>query len=293
MLPDKPGETVAEFATPRGRLTTRTSLTPEAIAQGAVPVMNEHPVKSVEDYAVLEFIFEHAEYVPEYRAVAEVQSRIGGVGFVIPMINRLPFQQLVLDHVGEVPFFYMLYDQPGLVAKMMTLLNQVMLEDLNRLAEFNWPYLQFDDNLDGTVTNPRLFQEHCLPYYQRYTEILHGQGKKVGAHTDGDLKPLLPLLAECGLDICESFSPAPLTSCAFNEAWNAWKQGGPTIWGGIPSTILEESTSDKDFRNYVDDVLKLIGGHPIILGVADLVMPNNSIERVRYIADRVENHSVE
>ncbi len=35
-------------------------------------------------------------------------------------------------------------------------------------------------------------------------------------------------LAECGLDVCESFSPDPLTECTFEEAWQAW-QDGPII----------------------------------------------------------------
>ena len=85
------------------------------------------------------------------------------------------------------------------------------------------PYVEFPDNLHGLMTNPRLFGEFCLPVYQRYTEILHGQGKKVGSHMDGDVRPLLALVPQTGLDVCESFSPAPLTSCTFAEAWQAWQ----------------------------------------------------------------------
>ena len=73
--------------------------------------------------------------------------------------------------------------------------------------------LEFVDNLDELTTNSCLFAEYCLPSYQRYTEILHGQGKKAGSHMDGNVKTLLNLLSESGLDVCESFSPFPLTSC--------------------------------------------------------------------------------
>jgi len=130
-----------------------------------------------------------------------------------------------------------------------------------------------------------------LPYYQRYVEILHGQGKKVGSHTDGNLKPLLSLLAESGLDVCESISPAPLTECAFEKIWDAW-QNGPIIWGGIPSPILEERTGESEFRDYVYRLLETVGDQPIILGVGDLVMENNLIERIRYIVDQVEDHVI-
>jgi uroporphyrinogen-III decarboxylase len=139
------------------------------------------------------------------------------------------------------------------------------------------------------MTNPKLFAEFCLPYYQRYVEILHGQDKKVGSHTDGNLKPLLNLLAESGLDVCESFSPFPLTECTFEDAWKAW-QDGPMIWGGIPSPILEERTSQNEFQQYIEGLLRVIADRPMILGVGDMVMVNNSIERVRDIANKVEDH---
>lgn len=289
---DKPGETLAEFITPRGTLTTKTALSPEVIEQGGVPLMREHPVKGLDDIPALMYIFEHAEFVPGFDKVQDTQDKMGEIGFVIPMLNRHPFQQLALDHVGEVSLFYMIYDDPEAVDEMMAMLDEVTMEDLRSVAEFDWPYIQFDDNLDGMITNPKLFQKYSLPYYQKYTEILHNQGKKVGSHTDGNLIRLLELLAETGLDVAESFSPAPLTECTFADAWQAWQEKGPLIWGGIPSPILEESTTEADFKGYIDHVLEIVGDQPIIFGIGDLVLPNNSIDRVQYIAERVEAHSL-
>lgn len=55
------------------------------------------------------------------------------------------------------------------------------------------------------MTNPNLFKEYCLPYYQKYADLLHAQNKKSCSHVDGNLKPLVKLLPESGLDIYESF----------------------------------------------------------------------------------------
>jgi hypothetical protein len=289
MMRDRPGVTEAEFITPKGTLTTQTALSPENVAQGTVPMMTVHPFRGPEDLPAFEYILQHAEFVSRFPQVDETQARLGDFGFVVPMINRIPFQQLVLDHVGEVAFFYMLYDHPDLVDGMMNLLDQVMVDDLCQLDGYSGIYVQFDDNLDGVITNPRLFEKHCLPQYQRYTEILHGQGKKVGSHTDGNLKRLLPLLAESGLDVCESFSPAPLTECAFEDAYEAWKETGPIIWGGIPSPLLEPDIPEADLTDHLDRLFLAARQVPMILGIGDLVMPNNLIERVRMIAERVEN----
>lgn len=288
---DKPGVTVAKVITPVGKLTMRSRLVPDMIESGTVPFMQEHPIKDISDYRVLEYIVERAEYVPQYERVYEGQAKMGDIGFVMPFLSRIPFQQILLDYVGEVSLFYLLHDNPQLVEKMVALLDQQLIEAIHKLAGLSWPYIEFPDNIDGVMTNPRLFKKYCLPYYQRYTEILHGQGKKVGTHGDGNEKPILSLLAESGLDVCESFTPAPVTECTFEEAWNAWRDG-PIIWGGIPSLVLEAQTSESQFQDYVRRVLETVGDQPIILGVGDMVMGNNLIERVRYIADKVEQHVV-
>ena len=118
-------------------------------------------------------------------------------------------------------------------------------------------------------------------------------GLITASHTDGNLQGLFELLKESGLGICESISPEPLTPYTFEEIWEAFRDGGPIIWGGIPSLILEEQTSEKDFIAYVDKVLSIIDEPRIVLGVGDMVLPNNAIERVQYIAERVEQHSFE
>ena len=284
---ERAGVTVTELVTPAGRLTIRHAISDGMIASGASPYMTEHPIKDEADYKIIEYLIERAEYVSRYERLHEEQAKLGDIGYVVPLLPRIPFQQILLDYLGEVPLFYALYDDPESIRRLMALFDQQLVEILERLADLPVRYVEFPDNLHALMTNPRLFMEYCLPYYQRYTEILHGQGKKAGSHTDGDVQPLLGLLAESGLDVCESFSPAPLTACTFEEAWNAWRDG-PIIWGGIPSPILEARTSESDFRDYVRRLLEMVRGRPIILGVGDLVLGNNLIERVQYIAEQVE-----
>lgn len=287
---EKPGTTVTQFVTPKGTLTIRHELLPDMIASGSVAYKVEHFIKEPADYVVLEYILENAEYVPDYDRLQQEQSRIGEIGFVVPLVQRIPFQQILIDYVGEMKLFYWLYDEPGVIQKLMALLDEQCVTMLHALADFPGLYIEFVDNLEAQMTNPRLFEEFCLPYYQKYADILHGQGKKMGSHTDGNLKPLLHLLAESGLDVCESFSPAPLTACRFEDAREAWRHG-PLIWGGIPSPILEAGTPQREFEQYVEHVLQIVGEHPVILGVGDMVMGNNLIERVKYIADVIETRT--
>lgn len=289
---EKVGITETYLHTKLGSLHLRHELLPENVFAGLDPYLKEHLIKGEDSLKIVEYILEHAEYVPQYSKIAQVQSELGDYAFVVPLLHRIPFQQALLEYFGEISLFFSLHDSPDPIKRLLRILDDQMLEILDKLADFEWPYVEFPDNLHGLMTNPKLFREYCLPGYQKYISILHGQGKKVGSHTDGNLRPLLPLLKDSGLDVCESFSPYPLTDCRFEEAWEAWR-GGPLIWGGIPSPILEVSTTDDNFNRYIDDLLRVVQNEPILLGVADLFMYNNSIERVEEIARRIYQLSKE
>jgi hypothetical protein len=288
---EKAGETVTQYLTPRGTLQTRHELAEMGVATGTEPYLKEHFVKDEADYRTLEYLLERAEYVPQYERIVAEQQRLGDVGFVVPTPPRVPFQQVLLEYLGEVPLFYALHDNPRQIERLMQILDEQMMGILQHMAQLSMPYVEFPDNLHGLMTNPGLFRKYSLPCYQRYCDILHAQGKRVGSHTDGDVKSLLRLLRESGLDVCESFSPAPLTACTFDEAWQAWR-GGPIIWGGIPCPLLEQRTGEQEFRNYLEHVLDVVEGQPIVLCIVDMVMGHNSLDRIRYIAEQVERHAV-
>ena len=290
---DRPGKTEIEFITPVGKLALMYVYTDSLVQMGkAEPYLAEHLIKNDDDYRIAEYIIERAEFVPLFENVYADQELVGENGFIVPWLHRIPFQQVLLEYLGEVPLFNALYDNRRRLDRLIDVLDQQLVETLHCLSALKAPYVEFPDNIEGMMTNPKLFQKYALPYYQKYAEILHAQGKKVGSHTDGNLQSLLTFLADSGLDVCESFSPAPLTECSFLEAWNAWANG-PVIWGGIPSPILEERTSEGQFKEYVHSILDFVGERPIILGVGDMVLGNNLIERVRYISDEVEKKVLE
>ena len=288
---DRAGETATELITPRGRLTLRHRLHPDGVRSGTDPYLVRHLIETDEDFAVAEYMIERAEVQLQAQKVCEEEAQVGENGMVVPLLYRVPFQQVLLEYLGEVPLFKALHERGGLVRSLLEALDRQMMAIVDLVWSLDVPYVEFPDNLHGPMTSPALFREYCLPAYQKYCEVLHAQGKKVGSHTDGNMRPLLHLIPETGLDICESLSPYPLTPCLFDEAWEAWKNG-PRIWGGIPSPILEdERFSEADFRAYMAHLLQAID-RPIILGIVDLFMYHNSIERVTEIASWIEAGAV-
>lgn len=285
---DRAGETTTEMITPVGKLTCKHRFLDESVRSGTTrPQLVERPIHSPDDYLIYAYMLEHSEFVPLFEAFFRRADQLGDQGYLVPMLNRLPFQSLLIDAIGEVPFFYALYDLPQLVDRLLSVIDLQIVDMLEHLSGFAVPYVEFCDNLECSMTNPRLFKKYLMPCYQHYSEILHGQGKKLGSHSDGNLKKLVTLLPESGLDVCEFFTPAPITECTFEEAWAAFEKG-PLIWGGLPSYYLEPQATEQVFQQHVEDLLGLIRDRPIILGIGDAVMANNDIERVRWIAQRIE-----
>jgi len=283
---DRAGTTHTELITPVGRLSLTHMLLEDGVYNGTDPYLKEHLIKNEADLRVVEYILERAEFVPAFEKIKAEEAQLGGGGLLVPLLQRIPFQQVLLEYLGEMDLFYALHDNPALVRRLLELLDMQMLNAVECLAPLDVPYVEFPDNLHGLMTNPKLFRDYCLPAYQKYTEILHRQGKKVGSHTDGDIRLLLGLLVESGLDVCESVSPAPLTSFTFREANQIWR-GKPLLWGGLPTPILEQKTSEVEFQTYLNDLLAAID-QPMILGLVDLFLRHNSIERVKTIARRLE-----
>ncbi len=288
---DQPGITLSELITPVGKLRLQHLLVHENVITGTEPYLKEHLIKDEADYRTVEYILEHAEFIGRFEQVVVEQKRLGPDAFVVPLVHRIPFQQILLEYLGEAQLFFALHDNSHTVERLLDLLDEQQIAILRQLETLQAPYIEFPDNLHGMMTNPRLFQRYCLPHLQHYTGLLHAQGKKAGSHTDGDVGPLLKLLTDSGLDVCELVSPAPLTPVTIEEIWDAW-QVGPVIWGAIPTPILEERTPEDEFQAYLERLLQLVGQGPIILGLVDLFMRHNSIERVKYIAARLQGQEL-
>ena len=225
---DRAGETITELITPQGRLVLRHKLLPENVRTGTDPYLVRHLLQSDEDFPALEYILDRAEVVPLDQKVRDDEAQVGEHGLVVPLLYRIPFQQLLLEYLGETRLFAALHAKSARVRQLMDLLDLQMMQLIDSVATLDVPYVEFPDNLHGPMTSPRLFQEFCLPAYQKYCAALHAQGKKVGSHTDGNMKPLLGLLP------LTSLGRAPTNTIVLNEPFASSEHALVTlrgVWG--------------------------------------------------------------
>jgi len=281
---DQPGETIFTLKTPVGSAEIRYRTTKEILKSASQPYLVKHVLSTDEEFEAVQWILDHSEVVPDYETFEAREAEIGGDGLTIGMMNRVPFQRLMLDFMGEERTVYQMVDNPARFAHLLDILTAQGQEMVQVALDSPALLVEFADNFEGMITSPRLFQDYCIPFLQETADRVHAQGRFLGSHMDGDLKPLLHLIPESGVDVVESFSPSPLSRLSFPEAWEAWR-GKVLMWGAIPSPLFEKHVPERELEHYVYDLLDWVGDDsPIILGIADQAVGQTLIERVRGIS---------
>jgi hypothetical protein len=277
---ERPGRTVIELQTPVGTGSVVFRTTDEILESCSAPYMEKHLVADAADFPVVKWLLDHSRIVADYGSFESREREIGDQGLAMGMLGRLPFQRLILDFLGEERCFFLMYDEPKRFGSLMDQLVAIDEEVLRVGLESPAFMLEYGDNIDGEITNPTLFKEHCLPRFQAASEKVHAAGKVLGSHMDGDLSHLVHLVPETGLDVVESFSPFPLSSLRFRDAWSAWKNR-VIPWGILPSPMFEENTPQGKFEETVAEIVKAIAGEGrAILGIADQAIRPTLPERV-------------
>lgn len=279
------GSTAFTFSTPAGSIGMGFRTNATILATATLPYMERHPVTSDEDARVVAWILDHCEVLADYGPFVAREAEIGEQGLTIATMDRVPFQRLLLDFMGEETTFYTMHDEPALFDSLLRRVEEVARETLKVGLASPALMIELTDNYDGEITNPRLFARYCLPFMQEAREKAHAAGKVLGSHTDGDMSSLVELLAEGALDVAESFSPEPLSRLTFRRAWQAWR-GKVIPWGCLASPLFEPGTTDARFDAEVRDVVEAArAGGGLILGIADQAVEPTLTSRVRRVRE--------
>ncbi|MGQ9575148.1 MAG: uroporphyrinogen decarboxylase family protein [Thermoguttaceae bacterium] len=280
-----PMETVTEYVTPVGTVTTQVRATEHLRRQGIQDAEVGFMLKRREDYPVVEYLVEQTDYLPAYEEYLAYERDVGQEGY--PMVNcgDCPFHYWMRALAGYNQAFYHLQDYASQVERLLAVMTDRFKQTVWRhMLDSPARLLMHGHHLSSQMTPPPLFRRYILPYYQELTPLLRAHGKCVAIHADNDTRLILGLIAEAGIGMAECFVSSPMVPTTLAEARAAW-QDRVIIWGGVPSVILEEPYTDEQFEQYMDELFRVIPpGRAFILGIADNAMPGSKIERIRRIS---------
>ncbi len=275
-----------------GELTTHLYHTAEMRRSGiSMPFTMRHPVRSVADLEAVGQVFEHLEVIPTPDDYARFRDRIGERGLAIASgpLGASPMHLLLHDLMPMEQFYYLYADEREALCRLTEKMTPYFESALEALLQCNAEVIHWGANYDQDLTPPSFFKKEIIPWLQRVSDQAHVAEKLVLTHTDGENRFLLPFYPACGFDVAESVCPHPMTSCTLAEV-RAGMGSKVTVWGGIPSVaLLETSMDDSAFEAYLDKVFRELGAaEHLIWGVADNVPPDAKLCRLDRIRERIE-----
>ena len=285
---DDRGRRVA-IETPHGSLSAEWVYPAELKGSASSTVQTEHLFKSPEDYDALLYYIKNSEPVENYEEYQDLPDAIGEEGVALPFTQKVPIHLLMEDYMGYERFYYEFHDNRERVEQLHEALCEQQLKVMELAAAAPCEIIEVGGNYDEQMTPPPVFESHMIPFHRQASEILHRGGKLVATHGDGEMKNLLELLKQTGVDVVESITPEPMTSINMGRLRELWADG-PAIWGGLAAIIFTPTFTEDSFRRYVDDLLEAMAGHPrFILGFGDNVPTDAIFERVEYVAELVSS----
>ena len=284
--------TTVVYHTAVGTASFKTLYTEEMRRAGvSMTWISEHIIKEPKDYAVVGHIFRQIKVHPAYDQYREYEKTVGDKGLVVPWAcpSAGPMHHILKHLIDPTQFYLELYDHPRELRQLCEDMEPYFEQVFRVHADSSAEVIHFGGNYDEMITYPPFFKEHMMPYLQRFSERLHGAGKLLLSHCDGELLGLLDLIRESGIDVAEAVCPKPMTKFTVGQARKAF-QGKVTLFGGVPSVaLLEESMSDEEFERFMNTLFEeMVPGDRFILGVSDTTPPNAKFERLLRITEMVQ-----
>ena len=258
-----------------------------------IMAVTERVVKTLEDYEIVAAIFEDIEVEAGEARFPAFRDEVGDRGLAVGFasVAASPVHQLMKELVPYDRFYYDLHDHPQVIERAARRLESYFEALLEACLGSSAEALLFGANYDVMITPPSIMEEHILPTLTHWADAFHARGKLLATHTDGENDGLCRMFVESGADIADSVCPAPMTRLSLRDYREAFGSK-VAIWGGICSTsVLESSFTDEQFERHIDDALAAVGdGRGLVFSIADTTPPEASVDRIRYIGERLADH---
>jgi len=279
------GITTTRYVTPYGTLASRDRMADELKEAAGTGARVEYPFRGAQDFDALQYLFDHAVVVDDAEAYCRFVDSIGEDGIALPFTGTLPAHQLMLSWMGYEGFYYAMADHPARVERLIGALTERQREILALARRCPADAIEVGANYDEHITPPPVFASLFAPFYREARATLEAAGKILVIHGDGDMDGLLPMLRDCGIQVVEALTPAPMTGIRMRRVRQEW-EGAVTLWGGLASVALTRAFTEEEFEAYLEDLFDAVApGDRFILGFGDNVPTDALFHRVEKTVD--------
>lgn len=262
----------------RDRMGRRMKLSKKA---ATIPLPMDYPVKTMNDWLKIKHHYEFSEerFVKDWERIAREHREAGRVVTVsIPGGYDEPRQLL-----GEEELSIAYYEQPDLIHDILQTIGDMVCRALDRVsARVSIDELSVHDDMAGTsgpMIGPKLTEQFMKPYYRRAWDILRSRGARLFKQdSDGDLKPILPQLLDCGINFMYPMEPG-----AGMDIVKVREQYGTRLamMGGIDKHVIRRSREEivAELEYKIPPMVRTGG---CVLGLDHRIPNGTSLENYRF-----------
>ena len=213
-------------------------------------------VNCPEDYKIISYIVENTVFRETYEGFLEARDNLGNDGVQLAVIDRSPFQKILIEICGTERIAFDLMDHPEIVEDLLAVIEQKQDEAFKIIAQSPADVVWMVDNITGDLTTPKLFKKYCLEFWSKQAKLLHNHNKFLAVHCDGKLNSIKYLIQKTDIDVVESFTlPEMGGDLPIEEASQIWKD--KSIIANIPAFLCYKQ--ENYVRKYLHELFVKLG----------------------------------
>jgi hypothetical protein len=276
---------IVTWRTPRGDLVRRYKLD----AEGTWSEYG-HMVKSLDNLDIVRFIVEHTKWQPKFKAMEQFLAETEGFGVADTVLFRSPFGKLVHEYMGFEAVTYALFDHEDEVLEFLHFQEHYDLEFAALAATAPLGIVIVSDHADENLISPAWYEAYCIPYYRKVCDLLHGAGKVVSTHLDGNFRGFFPIIGDAGFDLLDGCTPAPMFNYEVEELAGALKPG-MSCYCGVPASMFTTNVPAEEIATFGERIARAFDGR-VIVNVGDILPPTGDIDGVIELGKRIQSLTV-
>lgn len=209
-------------------------------------------IASSRDYEIVKFIIENTVYHENYDSFLEAQGNMGDDGVVMAFVGRSPWQKTLIELAGAERLCIDFHDNQALIEDLLSSIEKKLDEAYRIVDDSPAEIVWVPDNVTGDLTEPKIFEKYCLPFYDKQAALLHRKNKTLVVHMDGKLRCLKDLIKKANIDVVESFTlPEAGGDLPLEEASTLWKD--KAIVANLPAFLCFKE--ERVVREYIQKLL--------------------------------------
>jgi hypothetical protein len=252
--------------------------------------IKKHPLNTIEDVKVYEYILEHTQYKEDFNAFLEQDQIIGIDGIATSDGPMSPIQEFFQTLCGIENTYYLLWNHPREINACFDLMHEKNKQAYRLTCEGPLEVVIDYEDTSSTVISPKYFQKYCAPFLKEYADICHDAGKLFITHMCGKLSAFGDQIWDGCQDGIDSVCPPTSGDIWSHEARETWDSGKIIIGGIEPSKLARMSVDET--RKYATQVLdQMPNFRRFILSTGCATAYGTPVGNLQAVTDIVANYA--